>query len=188
MIQLIQQAADLQHFIRVRQWRSCLIGGIAVIRWGEPRLTRDVDLTLFVGFGAEESYVQILLAEFEARINDARSFALENRVLLLRGPTGIPIDVALAGFPFEDEMIGRATDFEYAPGIALHTVSAEDLIVLKAFANRLHDWTDIRGVAARQRKQLDWAAIRSRLEPLAELKGEPEILERLETVRASAAR
>ena len=59
MIQLIQQAADLQRFVRERQWRSCLIGGIAVIRWGEPRLTRDVDLTLFVGFGAEDSYVQI---------------------------------------------------------------------------------------------------------------------------------
>ena len=49
----------MQHFIRVRQWRSCLIGGIDVIRWGEPRLTRDVDLTLFVGSGAEDSNVQI---------------------------------------------------------------------------------------------------------------------------------
>jgi len=46
----------------------------------------------------------------------------------------------------------------------------------------------LRGVAARQRKKLDWAAIRSRLETLVELKGEPEILERLETDRANAAR
>ena len=30
------------------------MGGVALQRWGEPRLTQDVDLTLLTGFGDEE--------------------------------------------------------------------------------------------------------------------------------------
>jgi hypothetical protein len=39
-------ALDLQGFCDKRGWRCCFIGGLAVQRWGEPRMTRDADLTL----------------------------------------------------------------------------------------------------------------------------------------------
>ena len=157
-----------------------------MVRWGEPRLTRDVDITLFTGFGAEEQIARALLELFEPRIPDALGFAMVNRVLLLQGSSGVPIDIALAGFPFEEEIIDRASTFEYLPGMTLRTASAEDLIVLKAFANRRHDWSDIAGIVARQRS-LDWNVIHALLSPLAELKGEPGILLELDRIRAGAA-
>lgn len=181
--QLVAQAAEVQRVMDARGWQSCIIGGLAVIRWGEPRLTRDVDITLFTGFGGEEAIARVLLDVFEPRIDDALEFALINRVLLLQGRSGVPIDIALAGFPFEEEIIQRASEYEFLPGIRLRTVAAEDLIVLKAFANRRHDWSDIAGVIARQRS-LDWAEIVAHLAPLAELKGEPAILIELDRVRA----
>ena len=49
-------AREIQDFCRGRGWRSCVIGGLAVQRWGEPRLTRDVDVTLLTGFGAGFSW------------------------------------------------------------------------------------------------------------------------------------
>ena len=170
-----------------RGWRSCIIGGLAVVRWGEPRLTRDVDISLFTGFGGEEATARALLDLFASRIDGALEFALVNRVLLLQGSSGVPIDVALAGFPFEAEIIDRASEFEYLPGTALRTASAEDLIVLKAFANRRRDWSDIAGIIARQ-PRLDWPAVVARLSPLAELKGEPGILLELEQVREEVTR
>ena len=185
MNQLVAQAAEVQHVVDARGWRSCIIGGLAVIRWGEPRLTRDVDITLFTGFGGEEAMVRALLELFEPRIDDALEFALVNRVLLLQGSAGVPIDIALAGFPFEEEIIERASGYEYVPGTILRTAAAEDLIVLKAFANRRHDWSDIAGIIARQHS-LDWGGIIDRLSPLAELKGEPGILLELDRVRADA--
>lgn len=188
MIQLLHQAHELQRFLAEREWRFCLIGGIAVIRWGEPRLTRDVDVSLFTGFGAEETFVRPLLEHFAPRVSGAVEFALTNRVVLLTGPGGIPIDVALAGLPFEEEMIARATDFEFIPGVALRTASAEDLIVLKAFANRPHDWTDISGIVTRQSGELHWRHVRERLEPLVALKDEPGILERLDRIRTAGDR
>jgi hypothetical protein len=77
---LFVAAAEVQDLCRDRDWGFCFIGGLAVLRWGEPRLTRDIDLTVLAGFGAEEAVVDGLFDRFEARIDDARPFALRNRV------------------------------------------------------------------------------------------------------------
>ena len=79
-------------------------------------------------------------------------------------------------------MINRASKREYLPKISLRICSAEDLIVLKAFADRNKDWSDIESVLIKQRK-LDWKYINNQLAPLVELKEEPEILTKLEKLR-----
>jgi len=58
---LFLAAQEVQHLCEGEGWDFCFIGGLAVQRWGEPRLTRDVDLTLLTGFGAEGAYVARLL-------------------------------------------------------------------------------------------------------------------------------
>lgn len=91
---LFHAAAELQAFFGERAWRFCFIGGIALQRWGEPRLTVDVDVTLLTGMGQEEKYVDALCGRYRSRIPDARSFALKNRVLLLLTEDRIPLDIA----------------------------------------------------------------------------------------------
>ncbi|MBN1393819.1 MAG: nucleotidyl transferase AbiEii/AbiGii toxin family protein [Pirellulales bacterium] len=147
-------------------------------RWGEPRITEDVDLTLLTGFKNEELFIDELLRHFKPRLSDAKEFALANRVLLLETDEGIGIDVSLGGIPFEEQVVDRATPFEFLPEISLLTCSAEDLIVLKAFADRPRDWEDVAGIVIRQ-QILDWGYINSQLQPLVELKESPHILERL---------
>ncbi|MBU1355388.1 MAG: hypothetical protein KJ620_02365 [Candidatus Edwardsbacteria bacterium] len=39
MIELIRTGAEIQDFIETRGWKFCFIGGLAVLRWGEPRFT-----------------------------------------------------------------------------------------------------------------------------------------------------
>ena len=128
----------------------------------------------------------MLLDRFESRIPKAVNFALENRVLLINASNGVAIDISLAGLPFEQQMIEHATKFEYAPGCSLLTCSAEDLIVLKAFADRPVDWMDIEGVALRQKKPFDRKYIFDQLKPLCEAKEAPEILNRLKLLLDSA--
>ena len=48
---LFQAALEVQGFMQRQQWRFCIIGGLAVLRWGEPRLTQDVDLSSSVSGG-----------------------------------------------------------------------------------------------------------------------------------------
>ena len=174
---LIEAAVDLQRLLDSWNWRFCVIGGIAVLRWGESRLTRDVDLALLTGFGNEDDYILPLLgAGYKGRIPDVVEFARRNRVLLLTGPTGIFIDVSLAALPFEAQAIERATPFEFAPGYSLRTCSAEDLIVFKLFAFRSLDLADAESVAARNGKTLDWTYVLKNLAPLAEAKNDPAIM------------
>ena len=183
MTEVIQAAAELQALCQSQDWQFCFIGGLALQRWGEPRETVDVDLTLLTGFGGEEQFIQILLEHFEGRIPDAGEFARQRRVLLLRSRKGVGLDIALGALPFEELIVQRSSFFDYTPNIALRTCSAEDLIVLKAFAGRSQDWVDVERIIVRQTGKLDWTYIREQLRPLAELKGMPEILDQLEQRR-----
>lgn len=173
---LFAAAKEVCDFMEARRWKYCVIGGLAVQRWGEPRLTRDADLTLLTGFGEEEQFADALLERFEERRPGARAFALVNRVLLLRVSNGADVDVSFGALNFEIDMMKRATSFEFAEGIILPTCSAEDLFVMKAFAARVQDWLDARGVAVRQGSRLNRAYILKHLTRLCELKETPEIV------------
>ena len=180
---VIRAAADLQAVCEAEGWRYCFIGGLALQRWGEPRETVVVDLTLLTGFEGEMVFVSTLLEHFEARIDQAGEFARTHRVLLLRTESGVGLDIALGGLPFEESVVNRSTVFAYPPDVPLRTCSAEDLIVLKSFADRPKDWVDIEGIIIRQAEHLDWPYVREQLAPLAELKESPEILRRLNQLR-----
>jgi len=182
--ELVDAAKEIQSFCNERRWKFCFIGGLVVQHWAESRFTKDVDLTLLTGFGGEEAYVDEWLRHYQCRRPDGREFALEKRVLLLRSQSGIPVDIALGAFPFEEGAIERASDVEVHPGVTLRFCSAEDLIVMKAFANRPLDWQDVRMTIARQgAKALDWKYISEQIEPLAMLKDEPEIITQLDKLR-----
>jgi len=188
MNELTKLALELQSFCEERKWSFCIIGGIAVQHWGEPRFTKDVDITLLTGFGNEERFVDDFLAAYEARVSDARAFALQNRVMLLRSSQGIGIDIALGALPFEDQAVKRAVKIEMEPGASLRLCTAEDLLVMKAFASRPLDWNDVRGILVRQgTRQLDWKYIDRQLQPLCEIKEAPEILTQLEKLRREVA-
>ena len=176
---LFQAGLELQEFLQERKWPFCFIGGLAVIRWGEIRMTQDIDLSLFTGFGGEKNYIDGILSNFASRITDAEDFALRNRVLLITASNGVSVDISLAGLPFEEEMIERATSYEFNSDCKLMTCSVEDLVVLKAFVDRMKDWADIEGIMIRQHTIIDLDYIIERLTPLCELKEAPEILEKL---------
>lgn len=182
MTSLLQVAADLQAFLVEKQWQFCFIGGIALQPWGQPRLTVDVDVSLLTGVGREDEYVDALCERYRGRIDDARVFALQNRVLLLESADRTPIDIALAGFHYEEEVIGRARNHAFTESITLRICSAEDLIVLKAFAERTRDWADVESVVDRQGRRLDRDYILDRLDGLSVLKEAPQIMERVRSL------
>jgi Nucleotidyltransferase of unknown function (DUF6036) len=170
-----------------QNWPFCFIGGIAVQRWSQARVTRDIDITLLTGFGHESPFIETLLAHYEPRTPGAAQFALRSRVLLLNSSSGIGIDISLGALPFEHLAVQHATLFEFAPGLALRTCSAEDLMVMKLFASRPIDIRDAEGIAVRHDKSLDWTYIEEQLTPLAEAKEDPDILHQLARLRGLSA-
>jgi hypothetical protein len=171
---------EFQNTFQKLKWPFCFIGGLAVIRWGEIRMTQDIDLCLLCGFGNEEKYIDSLLIKFRSRIKEAKEFALKNRVLLLYASNDVPVDISLSGMPFEIEMIEHSTLFEFHNKCSLITCSAEDLVILKAFADRTKDWMDVESIILRHGKKLDKKYIKDQLTFLCELKESPEIVKKLE--------
>jgi hypothetical protein len=183
---VLEAARDLQEFIAARQWHFCFIGGLAVQKWSEPRVTDDVDITLLTGFGSEEVFIDELLSWLEPRRPDAREFALQRRVLLA---SGVDVDIAMAAFPFEKLATERAQPVELAPGFVLRLCSAEDLIIFKSFAGRPLDWRDVEMCIVRQGdSRLNWKYVYDQLAPLVELKEQPQLLDQLKSLRRNLQR
>lgn len=179
---LLAAALEVQQFCERQGWRFCFIGGIAVQHWGQARLTRDADLTVFTGIGDEARYVDALLARFASRMADAHAFAMRQRVLLLRSASGIPLDVSLGALQFEEHAVATSTLEEIAPGVRLRLCTASALVVFKAFAGRPQDWLDIEGISLKSKRLLDWDQIRHDLGILLDLKGDTESMQRLAAI------
>ena len=179
---LFQAGQELQEFIEAREWRFCFIGGLAVLRWGEARLTLDIDLRLLTEPGREEEYIDAFLQAFKSRFSNARDFAVDHEILLLQASNGVAVDIYLTALPFEREIITRATSFCYSPDCSLITCSAEDLILLKAFTPRKSDMADCEGIMMRQGQDLDFKYILSQLMAMCEQKKALEIVDKLQSL------
>ncbi|MEO7270562.1 MAG: nucleotidyl transferase AbiEii/AbiGii toxin family protein [Vicinamibacterales bacterium] len=155
---------------------GCLIGGMALQRWGQPRFTADIDLTLLAPLGSEGQLIDELLGRLNARRPDARRQALDFRVLLLVASNGVSVDISLGALPFEEEVIQRASRWRQVAGVWLTTCSAEDLVIYKLVAARPQDLLDVTGVVQRQGRRLDIERIRRWCRLFADLKEDPDLL------------
>lgn len=176
---LFDAAVAVQDVCVDEGWPFCFIGGLAVQRWAEPRATVDVDVMILTGFGGEPPVIDVLLDRFAPRVAEPAAFARRNRVLLLETAERVGIDVALAAIPYEERVVARASDHELVAGQPLRICSAEDLVVLKAFAGRYIDWADVERIVARVGPSLDVGLVLGEATPLLDAKEEPGDLERL---------
>ena len=92
-----------------RWGRWCVFGAQAVILYGVPRLSADVDVTLALEPDDPDRFVEEMrAAEFTLRVDDP-DFIRRTRVMpFLHRPTGMPLDIVLAGSGLEDEFLARA--------------------------------------------------------------------------------
>jgi hypothetical protein len=185
---LARAAHDILRFLDQHHVPACLIGGLAVQRWGEPRVTQDVDLTLLAPFGDERRPVDLLLGRYRARDRGAKRFALEYRVLKLTTQDGVPIDVSLGALPFEMEVLDRALRWPLTPTINVPVCSAEDLVIYKLIAARPRDLLDVEGVVRVQGRRLDIARVRFWMRTLSELLEMPDLIEPFEDALRKARR
>jgi hypothetical protein len=188
MVGLVQTAKAVLGCLERAKIPACVIGGLAVQRWGEPRATQDVDLTALAPFGEESRTLDVLLSAFEPRVPDAREFAERYRVLRLRSDEGIGIDVSLAALPFELEVLVRSVDWLVEPGVSLRICSAEDLLVYKLIAARPRDLADIEGIVRAQHSWLDIGRVRANTSELAEALEAPDLLAPFEAALRLARR
>jgi hypothetical protein len=144
--------------------RWYVFGAQAVMVWGRPRLTSDVDVTVRLEPDDPSGLVAAMgSAGFDLRVQDADDFVRRTRVLpFVHRRTGMPLDMVLAGPGLEEEFANDAVEVS-VDGVAVPFISPVDLIVTKILAGRPKDLEDVRGIVLAQGNGLDVARVRRRL-------------------------
>ncbi len=163
-----------------------LIGGQAVLLYGEPRLTQDVDVTL--GIGPErlsDLLAMINRLGWEILVEEAAAFVKKTLVLpCMARPAGIRVDFIFSIFPYERQAIQRARKVTVGEAQICYA-AVEDLIIYKLVAGRPRDLEDARGVLAKN-PTLDLAYLRHWLKQFEGVLEKP-LEDQFESIRKSLA-
>jgi predicted nucleotidyltransferase len=127
-----------------------VIGGQAVLLYGEPRLTRDIDITLGIGvdkLGEMRSIVDRLgLKYLTDKVED---FVRETMVLpVIEKNSGIRVDFIFSFSPYERQAIKRAKSVPLGK-TKIRFAALEDVVVHKIIAGRPRDIEDIENILAK---------------------------------------
>lgn len=124
-----------------------IIGGQAVLLYGTPRMTRDIDIAPEVNTdGLDDVVAAAHLAGLKILPEDYRSFVGRTWVLPTRDEsTGIRVDLIFSFTPYEREAIERAATVVLG-GRTVKFATLEDVIIHKVFAGRPRDLEDVRSI------------------------------------------
>ncbi len=181
MIAIYRAAWEIHRFLTRHKIPYAIIGGIAVQKWGFPRVTVDVDLTVRAPLEAgSHDFVELVLTKFRPRYFDPFVSARTRQLILISASNGRDIDISFGVPLYENEFLRRAVNFVLERGKVVRVCSAEDLIIHKCVAGRPQDARDVDGVIARQRESLDTKYIRKWLRFFDGLLPEAGALQRFE--------
>lgn len=156
--------------------RWYVFGAQAVIAYGVPRLSADVDVTLALVPDAPEQFARDMVAAgFSLRVTDPE-FVRRTRVMpFVHVATGMPLDVVLAGSGLEEEFMSRARPTDVG-GTSVPLIDLGDLIIAKVLAGRPKDIDDASGLWRLHRCRLDAGRIRHTLLLLEEALGQSDLV------------
>ncbi len=129
-----------------------IIGGQAVLLYGEPRLTRDVDVTVGLDLtGLPELLKAAGAADLSVLVEDPDRFVKDTFVLpAVDEESGLRVNFILSMTSYEQEAISRAREVKVGEA-TVRFATPEDVIVHKVFSGRPRDIEDVRSVLSKQR-------------------------------------
>jgi hypothetical protein len=124
-----------------------VIGGQAVLLYGEPRLTRDIDITMGIGVDGLDRVKKIIsIVGLESLIEKEKEFVERNMVFpTLDKKSGIRVDFIFSFSPYERQAIERAKDIKLGNSL-VRFASLEDVVIHKVIAGRARDLEDVKSI------------------------------------------
>ena len=160
-----------------------IIGGQAVLLYGVPRLTEDIDITL--GIGVEKADLLKKVVEenkfkIPKGVND--KFIEETNVLVAEDEKSkVRIDFIFSYSLYEQQAIKRAKQVKIS-GYKVKFASCEDLIIHKIFAGRARDLEDVGMIIQRNYQRIDKRYIRKWLREFSVLPEQKEAIKIFESL------
>ena len=171
-----------------RWGRWYVFGAQAVIVYGVPRLSADVDVTLALTPDDPAEFArEMQAAGFALRVTDP-DFVRRTRVMpFLHEATGMPLDIVLAGSGLEDDFLARAVLTDVG-GTIVPLIARADLVIAKVLAGRAKDVDDARALWRLHGNPTDAARVRHTLLQLEEALGQGDLVSVFDTIARQDSR
>lgn len=183
MSKIYAAAAEIQSWLDQRGWSNCATGGLAVVRWGFPRIAIDAPLDIIVATPDIDDLWRAISKSFHKR--GRGHFTTTSFDHVYRGSTssGVAFDIGIAMTTFEAQVVERARPYVFASGIELRVCDLHDLVSMKAFSDRIDDRADLEYLIAWHRKSMNWNRIDVSLESLCRIVSNRDCIARLAALR-----
>ncbi len=124
-----------------------VIGGQAVLLYGEPRLTKDIDITLGVGVEGLTQITDLVHGlSLKVLVDNPEAFVHKTMVLpVIEDATGIRVDFIFSHSPYEQQAITRTRAVRFG-ATAVNFASLEDVVIHKIIAGRGRDIDDVKAI------------------------------------------
>lgn len=124
-----------------------IIGGQAVLLYGEPRLTKDIDITLGVNVNRLSDIIKIgEMLGLRILVENVSDFVNKTMVLPLYDEvSGLRVDMIFSFTDYENIALNRSVNINIA-GTGVKFAALEDVIVHKIFAGRPIDLEDVSNI------------------------------------------
>jgi len=123
-----------------------IIGGQAVLLYGEPRLTKDIDLTVGADIDRLPDVLSLVQSIGLKPLVDPDTFTKQTMVLPCADPgTGIRVDLIFSFTPYERQAMTRVRTVRIGE-TEVRFASMEDLVIHKMIAGRPRDLEDVRSI------------------------------------------
>lgn len=182
MNELIDSVIGFQNLLEQKGIPTAVIGGIAVGVWGEPRLTRDIDIKVLARREDRARLLEILQAFTPLQEDPDESFR-HLGLAFFQDPHGVRVDVMLADTSFDEAAVGRARPVALSPGKTIRVCTAEDLVIYKLLSPRVKDRADIESIVKKQGDDLDDAYIEGWLAQFEEALADSTLIEEFRNFR-----
>lgn len=121
-----------------------VIGGQAVLLYGEPRLTRDIDITLGISISELDEIMKVVGGlKFKILVDNVDDFVKRTMVLpVIDEKYGIRVDFIFSFSPYERQAIKKARIVTLGKTM-VRFASLEDVVIHKVVSGRARDIEDI---------------------------------------------
>jgi predicted nucleotidyltransferase len=140
---MLQHLRPLFASLNARQVEYLVIGGVAAIAYGVPRLTLDLDITIRPTLANASA---MLAAFADAGLGTAALTSAEDviahEITIFQDRIRVDVQTRTPGLEFESAFKRRNT--VQVEGVAVHLVGLDDLIASKRASGRPQDLEDVR--------------------------------------------
>jgi len=162
-----------------------IIGGQAVLLYGEPRLTRDIDVALGVNIDILPKIIEVTKClNLKPLPLDITEFVRQTMVLPTRDESsGIRVDFIFSFTPYERQAIEKTREV-LLKKTPVRFAAPEDVIIHKVFAGRARDLDDVKSILLKN-PSVDLPYIRKWLSEFDTSLSEKDLLKKFEETQKS---